>query len=243
MDAATLNCPMCGAATRSGATQCDHCRSRLATTACPACFALIFVGSRHCQHCGAKAQRESATTGAPHTCPRCSTGLDAVALGAITAHECPRCEGLWLDVEAFNDLCADREKQAAVIRGDAPPEVDPAAFKLSDVRYVGCCVCAKLMNRVNFSGQSGVIVDVCKAHGIWFDREELRRIVEFIRAGGLDKARVREREKLEAARRARPVRGPIPPTPLRVGGVGPIDAFEIADVAGFVGRTIWRLLD
>jgi Zn-finger nucleic acid-binding protein len=48
------------------------------------------------------------------------------------------------------------------------------------------------MHRVNFGRCSSVVVDVCKTHGTWFDRDELRRVVEFIRAGGLDKARAKE---------------------------------------------------
>jgi Zn-finger nucleic acid-binding protein len=57
------------------------------------------------------------------------------------------------------------------------------------------------MNRVNFAQCSSVIVDVCRAHGTWFDRDELRRIVEFIRAGGLEKAKARENASLEEERR------------------------------------------
>ncbi len=60
------------------------------------------------------------------------------------------------------------------------------------------------MNRVNFARVSGVILDICKADGVWFDREELRRIVEFIRAGGLETSREREREEWEAAKRKKP---------------------------------------
>ena len=52
------------------------------------------------------------------------------------------------------------------------------------------------MNRMNFARHSGVIVDVCKRHGTWFDRDELRQIVEFIRAGGIDAARDQERAEL-----------------------------------------------
>src|SRR2546423_4431506 len=48
---------------------------------------------------------------------------------------------------------------------------------------------------------SAVIVDVCAKHGTWFDKDELRRIVEFIRSGGLEKARTREIEELERQRR------------------------------------------
>ncbi len=46
-----------------------------------------------------------------------------------------------------------------------------------------------------------VIVDVCTHHGTFFDRDELRRIVEFIRDGGLEKARSRDKENLEEDRR------------------------------------------
>ncbi len=52
------------------------------------------------------------------------------------------------------------------------------------------------MNRVNFAHCSGVIVDVCKEHGTWFDADELRRIVEFIRAGGLVTTRAREKQQI-----------------------------------------------
>ena len=50
------------------------------------------------------------------------------------------------------------------------------------------------MNRINFARCSGVIVDVCRGHGTWFDASELREIVEFIRGGGLELAPKRERE-------------------------------------------------
>ncbi len=48
---------------------------------------------------------------------------------------------------------------------------------------------------------SGVIIDICTSHGIWFDRDELRKIVEFVRAGGLDRARWLQSEKLGDAQR------------------------------------------
>ena len=50
------------------------------------------------------------------------------------------------------------------------------------------------MNRVNFGKVSGVIVDVCKLHGTWFDGGELTLVVSFVAAGGLERTRARERE-------------------------------------------------
>jgi Zn-finger nucleic acid-binding protein len=52
------------------------------------------------------------------------------------------------------------------------------------------------MNHKNFSG-SGIVLDWCRDHGNWFDRNELQRIVMFIRDGGLRKARDREHLKLK----------------------------------------------
>jgi Zn-finger nucleic acid-binding protein len=56
------------------------------------------------------------------------------------------------------------------------------------------------MNRSNFAKASGVIIDVCKQHGVWCDAGELPRIFEFIRSGGMEVARSRERMQIEADR-------------------------------------------
>jgi Zn-finger nucleic acid-binding protein len=57
------------------------------------------------------------------------------------------------------------------------------------------------MNRMNFAGCSGVVIDWCRNHGTWLDHSELPRIIEFIRSGGLRKARDREKERLQAESR------------------------------------------
>ena len=46
----------------------------------------------------------------------------------------------------------------------------------------------------NFEHRSGVIVDVCRKHGIWFDANKLTQLLDWIRAGGLEEAR-QERQK------------------------------------------------
>jgi Zn-finger nucleic acid-binding protein len=97
-------------------------------------------------------------------------------------------------------ICADREQQAAVL-GVAQSLPTDIGNNLENIRYLPCPICNTLMNRVNFAHCSHVIVDVCKAHGTWFDKDELRRIVEFIRAGGLDAARADEIAELERKRK------------------------------------------
>ena len=40
------------------------------------------------------------------------------------------------------------------------------------------------MNRRNWGQKSGVIVDVCQNHGVWFDLDELDKLLRWIRTGG-----------------------------------------------------------
>jgi Zn-finger nucleic acid-binding protein len=200
MNAETLNCPNCGAATSTDEPLCKYCEARLATVSCASCFGMMFLGSRHCPRCGAAAaERESGSLPAL-SCPRCLTEMQAVAIGSTTIRECERCSGLWVDVRSFEKICADREQQAAVL-GAASPAPRGEVSEGGKVRYAPCPECRQLMNRINFARCSGVIVDICKGHGSWFDRDELTRIVEFIRAGGLDAARSKEKAAIEEERR------------------------------------------
>jgi Zn-finger nucleic acid-binding protein len=206
MPAETLHCPACGASVSSEATRCDFCGVALATVACPFCFGMMFAGAKFCSHCGAKGDRSEVAGRETLLCPRCQVDMKTVTIGTISLLECSRCEGIWIDVDSLRQICDEREKQAAVLGMPGPPD-QPLGLE-KQIRYVPCPVCRELMNRVNFAHCSHVIVDVCKAHGTWFDKDELRRTVEFIRAGGLEKARAQELEqikdeqrKLEAARR------------------------------------------
>jgi len=161
---------------------------------------MMFVGSKHCQRCGAAAAVPEVAEAKDRKCPRCQTDMAYVTVGSNGVHECERCFGLWLDVASFEKICADREQQSAVL-GFASHDPAHAAADTNKVKYVPCPVCSRLMNRMNFARCSGVIVDICKQHGTWFDRDELSRIVEFIHGGGLEASRVREKEEIREERR------------------------------------------
>jgi Zn-finger nucleic acid-binding protein len=191
---------MCGAAASSDSPRCEHCGARLATVACPACFGMMFVGAKFCSHCGARADRTEVAAETHEFCPRCRVEMEGVLIGKTHLEECPKCEGVWADADSVRQICADQEQQAAVL-GMATSQ-DPETVSIEEhIHYIPCPVCKGLMNRVNFASCSGVIVNVCKQHGTWFDKDELRRIVEFIRAGGIDIARAREVEVLEEHQR------------------------------------------
>ena len=53
------------------------------------------------------------------------------------------------------------------------------------------------MNRANYGGGSGVIVDVCGPHGVFLDRGELTKIVDFLEKGGWDRVKKREKQRME----------------------------------------------
>jgi Zn-finger nucleic acid-binding protein len=202
MEAQTLNCPNCGAAISSDSPQCRYCESKLATVACPSCFGMMFIGSRYCPHCGAAPAESKAAPLSVLKCPRCKTDMTSVTIGAEPMRECERCGGLWVEVAVFEKICAHKEEQSAVLGGasSAPQHhltLNPGPDK---IRYVPCPQCGQLMNRINFARCSNVIVDVCKGHGTWFDRDELREIVEFIRGGGLEVSRQKERHEIEFER-------------------------------------------
>jgi len=191
---------MCGASARTDATQCAHCGARLATVACPSCFGMMFVGAKFCSRCGARADRVELPESITQACPRCRVPMKAVAIGGTNLKECPRCEGIWADAAALEQVYADRERQAAVLGMPSSLDGKEPGTVETQIRYGPCPVCKKFMNRVNFAHCSHVVVDVCLQHGTWFDKDELRQIVEFIRKGGLEAARARQISDLQKER-------------------------------------------
>jgi Zn-finger nucleic acid-binding protein len=179
----------------------------------------MFAGSRFCPRCGAAAAREEIEGGDALPCPRCRSEMRPVRVGALVLHECPDCGGAWMAGEAFERMCGDREQQAgvrsyifALTRAEGAPAIDT-------VRYVPCPTCGRIMNRMNFARRSGIILDVCKPHGVGLYHGELGRLAAFIDGGGLAVARERDREQARLAeeeRRARETQpSPVHPGPER----------------------------
>ena len=194
-----LNCPNCGAAVESDRTQCEFCKSRLKTVGCPSCLGLMFLGSKFCGHCGAPAaEAQLLDEKDPGDCPRCKIKLQALKIGIANMRECERCGGFWTGVEVFENLCDDKEQQSAVLSyvNDQHRELNSA----TPISYVPCPDCKQLMNRSNFARISGVIIDLCRQHGVWFDANELPKIISFIEDGGLKRSREKEKIALEDER-------------------------------------------
>jgi Zn-finger nucleic acid-binding protein len=207
----SLNCPTCGAtASGANAERCDYCGSTLTSMGCPSCFSPMFVGMEFCPECGAKAARADGDATLP--CPGCQAEMRSVLVGTTSLFECAGCGSTWLDTETFTKLCANREAHGAIADMLGPKTVGVISAQNSVVRYLPCPTCKKVMNRENFGHRSGVIIDVCKGHGVWLDRGELHSVLAFVDSGGLERAkrmdderRAEERRAFERAARATPV--------------------------------------
>ena len=205
-EAPTFRCPSCGAPAAKDARACVHCGSLLATKRCVACFALSPREAGRCVRCGALLPAPEFVAEGSGRCPDCRLDLVAHAFGAVGYAECPRCSGLFLRREAFEAVTKDADTRARVRLAEppAPPAgggASPvpgtgASGAFPAVRYRPCPACRTLMNRSNYGGGSGVVLDACRDHGVWFDRGELAAIVEFLEKGGWDRIRAREKEKL-----------------------------------------------
>jgi len=199
-DAKVVRCSSCGGPRRDGATRCEFCGADFTLhekdlgTVCPHCFARISDAARFCDHCGfALAAEPLAIQETPLSCPNCGSSrrLNSRTIDGDELYECQACAGIWIGMETFRHLvrrAGDDGQHAA--RRISPPVAAPPGAEISDPRghrhYVPCPVCQALMARQSFG--FGVIVDLCKRHGIWFEADKLTFILDSVRAGGHEAA-------------------------------------------------------
>ncbi len=231
-DVARFRCPSCGAPVEADALQCGYCKSQISTVACPRCFAAVPASASFCGACGATLLEVHDHDTEPLPCPGCQAQMPGKVLGQTPVHACEACGGLWLDTSGLERLTASGARREAVL--GSLSQADEAAP--GPVVYRKCPVCQKVMNRVNYGKLSRVIVDVCRDHGTWFDRNELRRVLTFIDTGGLQKAQTRELQELQAEK-AR--------LEAKLQGSGPMPTLEDwqdRNGSGLLFRSIFKLL-
>ena len=159
----------------------------------------MFIGSKFCPHCGAAAVEAKPQMAEDlGECPRCKFGLQRLQVASIALSECTKCGGLWSDAATFEKICSEKDEQATTLAFFRNRQQESNANV--PINYVPCPQCHQLMNRSNFARSSGVIIDLCKEHGVWFDSGELPKIIDFLNNGGLARAREKELIDLQAER-------------------------------------------
>ena len=104
------------------------------------------------------------------------------------------------------------------------------------------------MNRSNYAGSSGIVLDVCRDDGVWFDRGELTAIVDFLEKGGWDRMKKRERDRLSEEVRDLENRKSASDLGETFGPVGPVmnvaettgGFADLLEVLGWIGSLIFH---
>ncbi|HNX69161.1 MAG TPA: zf-TFIIB domain-containing protein [Candidatus Omnitrophota bacterium] len=119
-------------------------------------------------------------------CPKCRKKLMTAVNDGNEVDFCPGCKGVWID--------HFEEKRVLEIKPDVFSMDELRRLrkyyvllgKVEPVRYVPCPVCQNLMNRKIWGSYSGVVVDTCSDHGVWYDEGELQKVKEYIQLGGIE---------------------------------------------------------
>ncbi len=210
-EASVVRCSACGGSREGEAESCSYCgatftlHERDLNTICPGCLARVSDRARYCHHCSAAIAPESDAGGhSDAVCPACSGDQHLMSrqLGGSehSVLECDRCAGLWVGSEVFRRLeerAKDRTLPDWQGQGqlEAPPGA-PSPLQTGNL-YRKCVVCSKMMNRQNYGRTSGVVIDLCHNHGVWFDDTELARILSWLRDGGFARSQRRFEEELK----------------------------------------------
>ncbi|AUX38901.1 uncharacterized protein SOCE26_002820 [Sorangium cellulosum] len=112
------------------------------------------------------------------TCPRCAAPLHVGQAGGMTLHGCGRCGGIWLGLACAQRLADALPKEASVLAARASSR----AVVDADVNPIAHCpVCTRPMQRTH-AAAARLDLDMCGAHGTWYDRHELERVAGAIAA-------------------------------------------------------------
>lgn len=193
-----LSCPHCGGPVAPSSSQCAHCQHELLIKACPRCLSRVYHGHKHCPDCGT--ELSVVAIAEKHTermCPRCEQQLGPRLVQDVVIDECMGCRGLFLDQTAIQRIITERQQaRAEALLGALPRPENLALHRPGHKLYVKCPICSQVMNRKLFAAGAGVIIDVCRAHGTFFDAGELPRTIEFVMNGGLEQAKRKELERM-----------------------------------------------
>lgn len=163
---------------------------------CNSCSAPLPANTNRCTYCGIR--NDVDLTGkhnylidneiSDRICPHCDKPLQTISLKLkeeLFIERCDHCFGLFFDPNEVEQLLESSVSNVFDINLKHLVNINSDRYDAHQkVKYIKCPVCRNFMSRVNFGHRSGVIVDRCRAHGIWLDSGEITHLMEWKKAGG-----------------------------------------------------------
>ncbi|MCE9578182.1 MAG: zf-TFIIB domain-containing protein [Deltaproteobacteria bacterium] len=153
--------------------------------------------------------REVREPDAAQLCPICAhERLEPVAIADAELPSCAACGGVFVPVPLMARVTDARDPIAIALLDE------PRARVSGDThRRLACPRCRATMGERPVAPGAAVLIDECTAHGVWFDRGELREVASFVASGGFlrgELAAAAARARAQAGQKSPPYRPPPP---------------------------------
>lgn len=215
LDATIVRCSSCGAPKQDADAACRYCSAAFTLhekdmhTTCPSCLTRVSDTGRFCHKCGEAINPETKLgEQSLIACPACPEHPNLISREfqgkRVAMFECDQCAGMWFGHESFDiakkKILSERANDAIQALVKTRESGLGERLEIEGFKYRKCPECKTLMNRKNYGGRSGVIIDICRHHGLWFDANELSAILLWLKNGGDQIAALadEEKRKLEA---------------------------------------------
>jgi Zn-finger nucleic acid-binding protein len=159
-------CKNCGAPLElrgPAALECDFCGVQAAPATLPAIDVKVTVAV-------------AAPGTRPWQCPHCDRDLATVKLGEVELHGCGRCAGIWISNDNAAKVIASPDRAFWQLANRA------ARLALHARPRQATPLCPACQQALGRTVAYELLLDVCQAHGTWFDTGELGALVMNLRA-------------------------------------------------------------
>jgi uncharacterized protein len=126
-------------------------------------------------------------------CPVCENHLVSLELADVEVDYCFTCKGIWLDSGELENLVRLEGGEDDLLKSAVRAETREKRKK--------CPVCRTSMEKILTGKADPVLLDRCLLHGIWFDSDELRKILALTCKEGISSPVVRLLDDIFAAQK------------------------------------------
>jgi Zn-finger nucleic acid-binding protein len=213
---------------------------------CHACSAPLLANSNICRYCHVRNDIDLhgqmdftvQTNHSDRICPDCDIALQTIDLyndGSLLIERCSNCFGLFFDPGEIETMLENSVSGVHHINHKLITIINRERSQhRKKVRYIKCPVCRQFMHRINFGHRSGVVIDQCKAHGIWLDNGEISHLLEWKKAGGqmLHEKRIADNKAKKTTHRK---------SAVNYDSINPHSLADEDDLLQTIGRLIFRV--